>query len=198
MNRVKVCAWIATVSLLLPSALAHERTWPAKRLQKTWPEAKKFSSKQVSLTPNQIKHLEEDGIRIGVEDKSPTFYYAERTDEKTGRKKTLGVIIFIDEYGANGKMEISVGMSAEGKIRRLHIWQHSEDRRVAGKKFLAQFIGKSHAGSFAPGEGGYTPVEGAGKASGAVARAAEKALAITDAVFGKATSEHGEASGGHH
>lgn len=198
MTHVKVCCWFATVFLFLSGAVAHERTWPAKRLQTTWPEVKKFSSKKVNLSPSQIKHLQEDGIKMGVEDRSPGFYLAQEKDKKTGIMETLGVIIFIDEYGANGKMEISVGMSAGGKVKKLHIWEHSEDKRVARKEFLGQFIGKSHTDSFEPGEGGYTPVEGAEKASEAVSRAVEKALAITQVVFGKGVSTHAEESHGDH
>lgn len=171
--------------------LAHERTWPAKRLKRIYPEATKFTSKQVTLTTAQIVRIQKHkGIKIGVEDKSPTFYFAKQKSKvKKGKLELIGVIIFIDEYGANGKMEISVGMTPEGKIDRIDPWQHKEDKRITKKNFLEQFKEKDVDFDFHPGET-VKLVKGAEKASLSVMRAAQKSLLIMDEVFRKKEREH--------
>jgi hypothetical protein len=173
--------------LLAQGTDAHERTWPGKRLKNLWPETDKFTSRQVTLSAPQIEHLEKDGIKLGVEDKTPTFYLVQVKDKASGTLKTIGVILFVDEYGANGRMEISVGVTPANDVAKLDIWQHSENKKVAQADFLRQFIGKKHGDSFEAGKG-YQPAPGAEVASEAVARAARKTLAIADAVFGKEES----------
>jgi len=55
----------------------HESAWPGKRLAEVFPKAKKFKSRQVTLTAEQIARIEkETGTRIEGEDKTPTFYIA--------------------------------------------------------------------------------------------------------------------------
>lgn len=188
---------VITTGILLLSAQyapAHERAWPGKRLASLWPEAARFTSKQVNLSAAQAARLEAAGIRLGAEDKSPVFYFAGAAG-KGKNARPLGIILFIDAYGANGNMEISVGMTADGAVAKLGIWEHSEDKRVAGGEFLGQFIGKKSSDSFQPGAG-YKPAEGAQQASGAVALAVKKALSITGAVFGPEAGAPGKSSDG--
>lgn len=190
MKKKLILALIIPIILSAGNTLfAHERTWPAKRLKNIYPEATKFTSKQVTLTARQIARIQEHkGIKIGVEDKSPTFYFAHRKIKikKKEKKKTelMGVIIFIDEIGAKGKMEITVGMTPKGKIDRMDLWKHKEDKRITGKKFLKQFKGKGVHFDFHPGHT-VKLVKEAEKASLAVMRAAQKALLIMDEVYRK-------------
>ncbi len=179
--------FLATALFFAQGVDAHERTWPGKRLKNLWPEADKFTSKQATLSVRQVEHLEKDGIKLGVEDKTPTFYFPQVKDKASGKLKTVGIVLFVDEYGANGRMEISVGITPADEVARIDIWQHSENKKVAQADFLGKFVGKKHSDSFEAGKG-YQPVPGAEKASEAVARAARKALAIADAVFGKEES----------
>ena len=182
MRSTKTYLALGMMLLLAPCASAHERVWPGKRLASLWPEAARFTSKQVNLNTAQIAHLEEEGFTMGAEDKSPVFYFANGAG--TGKSsRILGIILFVDEYGDNGRMEISVGLTSAGTVEKLDIWEHSEDKRVATADFLKQFIGKTHAAAFVAGQD-YKPVEGARKASSAVALAVKKALSITDVVFG--------------
>jgi len=179
--------FVATALFLAQGLDAHERTWPGKRLKNLWPEGDKFTSKQVTLSAAQVEHLEKDGIKLGVEDKTPTFYFAQVKDKASGKLKTTGIILFVDEYGANGRMEISVGITPADEIAKIAIWQHSENKKVVQADFLGKFVGKKYGDSFEAGKG-YQPVPGAEEASEAVARGARKALAIADAVFGKEES----------
>lgn len=164
---------------------AHEKTWPEKRLRRAWPEAQNFTSKQVSLTGAQVASLKNEGIQVGAEDRSPIFYFVQEKPVPPSEKpKTIGVILFIDEFGANGRMEISVAMGVDGQVKKIDIWEHKENLLIAQEIFLKQFIGKSAKDVFVKNKD-YTVIAEAEKASEAVAKSAKKALRISNIVFEK-------------
>lgn len=166
-------------------AEAHEKVWPEKRLKQIWPEAQNYTSKQITLTPGQILKLKNEGIKIGGEDRSPTFYFAQKKESPSDEKaKTLGVILFIDEYGENGLIEISIAMGTDGRIKKIDIWEHSENSLIAKEDFLKQFNGKNVKDSIIVNKD-YRPIPGADKASEAIARAVNKALKISNTIFEK-------------
>ena len=80
---------VIALCLFIPiSAWGHEAGWPGKRLAKVFPKAKKFSKKQVTLSPEQIGRIEKViEEKIGAEDKAPTFYLAYGTLEKKEEQK---------------------------------------------------------------------------------------------------------------
>lgn len=120
---------------------AHEQTWPGRRLAKVWPEAHSFVKVQRTLSTQQIARIEKlQGSTIFTEDRTPVFYYAYETFDK---KKRLGLILFLDAYGQNGKMEISLGMNPDGKVEKIHFWQHSEGKRLNSEESTKQFRGKT-------------------------------------------------------
>jgi hypothetical protein len=182
---------LVVASLSVP-AQAHDKSWPAKRLARTWDGADKFTSRQFALTGAQIAKIGKLGLEIGVEEKNPTLYFAQFKKDGSGEPATAGAIIFIDEYGANGLMEVSVGVNTEGAVTQLSLWEHSENKAIAADEFLEQFHGKTFSDSFEAGEG-YAPAEGADKASAGVARAVHKALATIAVLYGTDT----DTSGGH-
>ena len=183
---MKINKFIAGVVVLFLVCIAgaHEKTWPEKRLKQTWPEAQNFTSKQMTLTSKQISELKAEDIQIGAEDRSPTFYFAKEELQADKKTKTLGVVLFIDEYGTNGLMEISVAMGADGRVQKIDIWEHSENALIAKKDFLKQFLGKKSKDSFMANKD-YQPIVGAEKASEAVAIAIKKALKISNIIFEK-------------
>ncbi|MBY0415855.1 MAG: FMN-binding protein [Bdellovibrionales bacterium] len=166
------------------SVNGHEKKWPEKRLRKAWPMAQSFTSKQVSLTSSQISQLTTDGIKIGPEDRSPTFYFAQEKVASTEKLKSVGIILFIDEYGANGRIEISVAMGSDGKVKKVDLWEHSENSLISKDDFLNQFIGKTSKDAIVEDKD-FQPVKEAYKASKAVALAVQKALKITNIIYGK-------------
>lgn len=171
--------------LLFGSAVSgHEKTWPERRLRQTWSEAKNFTSKQISLTSPQIAELKNGGLQLAFNDRNLTFYLAQEKSTSGEGQKTLGVIFFVDEAGDNGPMEISVAMGADGRIKKVDIWEHAENQLIAQAAFLDQFVGKSVKQlPLAPAE--FKPVPAAPKASEAVARASLKALKISSLIFQK-------------
>ncbi len=178
---------IASVTVLLlscTSVFAHEKKWPERRLREVWPEAKSFISKQISLTASQISELTVDGFKTNSNERSPTFYLAQEMDSASSKLVTRGAILFIDETGDNGGMEISVAMGNDGKIKKIKLWESSESPLVNSDDFLNQFVGKSAKDSIVAGKE-YKAVSVAPKASQAVASAAQKALKISNKIFEK-------------
>lgn len=175
---------ILTVLLFCSAVLGHEKTWPERRLRQTWSEAKSFKSKQISLTSSQIAELKKDGLQISSTERNQTFYLAQSKDTAGKNQKTLGIILFVDESGDNGPMEISVAMGSDGRIKTIDIWEHAESKLVTESSFLNQFVGKSVNELPLPSTE-YKPVATASKASTAVARAALKALKILSLIFQK-------------
>lgn len=173
------------IAFVVCAAGAHEKKWPEKRLRQVWPEAQSFTSKQVTLTSNQISELKNEEIRIGSEDRNPTFYFAQKKETQSDKKaKTIGVILFLDEVGANGSMEISVAMGTDGRVKKIDIWEHSENALVAKDDFLKQFVGKNSRDLFIKNKD-YKPVAEVEKASEAVAAGVKKALKISNIIFEK-------------
>ena len=163
---------------------AHEKIWPEKRLRQVWPDAQSFTSRQITLSSTQISKLQADGIKLGSSDRSPSFYFAQSKSSPTVKPKTIGIIIFIDESGDNGRMEITVAIGSDGQVKKVDLWEQSENASVNKDDFLMQFVGKTKSNSFILDKD-YKPVKSAPNASAAVAHAVEKALKITNAEFEK-------------
>ena len=187
MSIVKI-SFLNLIFLLVASiTFSHEKIWPEKRLRQLWPNAQSFVAKQVVLTPHQIAELKNDGVQIGNEDRSPTFYFIKEKENKNEleqKTKTLGVILFIDEYGDNGLIEISVAMGTDGRIKKTDIWEHSENSLIAKEDFLKQFNDKNAKDLFVINKD-FIPIRDANKASEAVARGLRKALKISNIIFEK-------------
>ncbi len=185
MTAKKLLYFILTIFLLVySSAFAHEKKWPERRLRQAWPEAQSFTSKQISLTSGQISELKAEGIQTDSKEKSPIFYIAQLKDPTTQKLTNLGAILFIDETGDNGLMEISGAMGTDAQLKKINIWESSENSLVSKDEFLKQFVGRSAKDTFVV-EKDYKPIAGAPKASEAVAKAAQKALKISNKLFEK-------------
>ena len=168
------------VVMLAPSAGAHQKGWPGKRLGQTFPEAAKFTSRQVTLSSDQLARIEQAiGERVEAESRTPTFYPA---FNKAGEK--IGFVLFADQMGENGPIEMGVAVDAEGKVRHVAVLESREDRRLAKEEFLGQFHGKTLSDPLKLGAD-LTPVAGVEQASQAIAVGVRKVLLIKQEVFGE-------------
>ena len=175
MKKIIFLAILVIGFLTVTCLSAHEQTWPGRRLAKLWPEAKSFVRVQRQLSEEQIGRIEKiQGASIFTEDRSPTFYYAYETFDK---KKRLGLILFLDAYGPHGKMEISLGMTTDGKVAKLNIWQHSEGESYNSPDFLSKFLGKTFLDFLSP------------EPQDAVTLAVRRGLLITTESFGVNVAE---------
>lgn len=172
--RATLWPWVLMAAFLTTGvAEAHQRSWPGKRLAEALPEAKKFTQKQVALTPSQIEWIEKNlGESIRTEDKSPTFYVG-----TGGNGRSIGIVFFLDATGANGKIEMGVAMSPQGNVLRVVLYEHSESSAVTSKDFLSQFKGKKAADKFQVGDDVTAP-RGNEKVAQAIATATRRALLI--------------------
>ena len=184
MDTKKIFLLIALFLTFISYAEAHEKTWPEKRLRQIWPNAQNFESKQVTLTSAQNSEIQAEGLKVTSADRSPTFYLVKGKSSASEKSKTIGIIFFVDEAGDNGQMEITVAMGSDGQVKKVDLWESSENVLVKKDDFLKQFVGKIKTDSIVLGKD-YQAVAEAPKASAAVARAVEKALKITNAVFEK-------------
>lgn len=175
-----VLAWIFVMVVLGPSASAHQKGWPGKRLGQAFPEAAKFTSRQATLSSDQITRIEQAiGERVESEGRVPTFYPA---FNKAGEK--IGFVLFADQAGKNGAIEMGVAFDPAGKVRHVVIFTSREDKRIGKDEFLDQFHGKTVKDSLKVGAD-ITPVAGAEKGSQAVATGVRKVLLIKQEVFGE-------------
>lgn len=181
MRRLHLGALIIITTLLIsPTAFGHQKGWPGKRLSQTYPEAAKFTSRQAGLSAEQIGRIEQAlGERMEAESRAPTFYPA---FNKAGEK--IGFVLFADQGGENGPIEMGVAVDPQGRVRHVVILSSREDKKISQPSFLDQFNGKSVKDSLKVGED-ITPVAGSEKGSQAVANGVRKALLIKQEVFGE-------------
>lgn len=176
---IGIVAITAAVFLTVDMSLAHQKGWPGKRLSQTFPEAAKFTSRQVTLSTDQMARIEQAiGERLEANNRTPTFYPA---TGQSGEK--VGFVVFSDQTGENGAIEIGVAVDTEGRVRHLVIFESREDKRIQQSAFLDQFHGKTVKDTLKLGLD-ITPVPGAEKGSQAVATGVRKVLLIKQEVYG--------------
>ncbi|MBI5197209.1 MAG: FMN-binding protein [Nitrospirae bacterium] len=174
-----ICVFGVALLAWAPGSDAHQKGWPGKRLSQTFPEAAKFTSRQVTLSAAQIAAVEEKlGERLEAESRTPTFYSAL---DKAGTK--IGFVLFADQTGELGAIEMGVAVDSEGKVRHVVVFSSRENRGISKEDFLDQFHGKAVADLLKVGED-IIPVVGAEKATHAVANGVRKVLLIKQSVFG--------------
>ena len=187
-------AVLVAVMFVATMSWAHEAAWPGKRLSEVFPKAKNLKPRQVTLTPDQIGRIEKAaGAKIGVEEKSPTFYIASGVDENSESDKvgTIGAVVFIDAVGERGNIEVNVAISPNGKLHAVSLWKNKEGKALESKEFLGQFNDKKKpTDPFKVGEDIVAP-KGAEKSSQAIAIAAKKGWLMFQEVFGVKQADEG-------
>lgn len=175
----KIGIMAVLILTLTPTILfGHQKTWPGKQLKETLPEASRFTSQQANLSGTQVEKIERAlKTRLTPEDKRPTFYPAFRGDQK------IGMVIFVDETGQNGIIEIGVALDTLGRILSVKILEHRERSGIKREEFLKQFAGKSSKEAVTLEET-IAPNPDALEASKAVIRGVKKALLLKQEVFG--------------
>lgn len=164
--------------LIVANSFAHEKTWPGRQLKQTFPEATRFTSQQVTLSSSQVERIQRAiNTRLTTEERSPTFYPAYQADER------IGMVIFVDETGENGIIEIGIALNSSGQIAGVKILAHREKSTIKKVEFLGQFIGKS-AQDAQSLEDRVVPLNDALQASKAIIRGVKKALLIKREAFG--------------
>ncbi len=171
--------WLISILVFIAAAIAphdanaHQRTWPGKRLAEMMPAANKFTERKLTLTAEQIAWIEKTlGESLRTEDKTPSFYVG-----VDGKGRSLGVVVFVDATGENGKIELGVAIDAAGTATKVALFEHSESGAVASKDFLGQLSGKKAADKFKIGDDVKAPNSG-GKAAQAIATGTRRSLLL--------------------
>ena len=163
----------------IQTTLAHQKGWRDKFLSQVFPEAVKFTSRKVTISSDQLSRIEQIiGERINSEDRNPTFY---PSFNKDGKK--IGYVLFTDQAGENGLIEMGVSVDTGGKVIHVIIFSSREDKQISEPGFLDQFHGKRIKDFFKPGVD-ITLVAGSQKGSEAVIWGVQKVLLIKQEVFG--------------
>jgi hypothetical protein len=179
---MNVCIRLSALLVILTSlsipVFAHQRTWPGKRLAEALSEAKNFSQKQATLGSAQVDSIQKTlGDSIRTEDKTPNFFVGVGADGRS-----LGVVLFIDATGQNGKIEMGVAISPTGSVIRVVLFDNSENADLGKPKFLSQFAGKKPSDKFKLGED-VVAEKGSEKGAEAIAKGVLRALLIAKAAL---------------
>jgi len=173
-----ISGWLVVVLIFtVVNSWAHEKTWPGRQLKQTYPQATRFTSQQATLNSGQIERIEQAlNARLTPDDRRLTFYPAYKGDQK------IGMVIFVDETGENGLIEIGVAINQDGKITAVKILDHRESGAIKKEEFLRQFVNKSIQ-DIPQMEEQISLQPNAVEASRAVIRGVKKALLLKQEVF---------------
>lgn len=159
-------------------ALAHDRSWPGQKLAATLPEATTYTQRQTTLTPAQVQWVEAAlGEPIRTEDRTPALYIGTGKDTRS-----VGVVVFLDADGANGKIEMGEALDPTGKILRVVLFENGESPAVGKAEFLGQFTGKTANEAFKVGADLTAPTTG-GAAAQTIATATRRGALLATAAL---------------
>lgn len=166
----------------LSAHLANFGSWEVTRdyLGELFPAATDFKAKKDRYSDEEVAELEEVlGFSLYPEDRTPTFYIAEKNGE------FLGVSLFIDPRvqpkildGAVVTLEVGIGVGPDGAIERVRVYDYRGNLALTRDAFLGQFEGRTLDSGFTMGEKGLEPVTGEEEESQLVANAAREALLL--------------------
>ncbi|MDI6809058.1 MAG: hypothetical protein QME66_08780 [Candidatus Eisenbacteria bacterium] len=160
-----------------------ESMLPLEQLGKLFPGAKMFSSMEGTLSDSQIQQVEGLlGSRLSEEDAVPTFYFA--VEKQGNRLKRTGVSLFVALAGGKDKLIVGVAADLSGNVISVILVQNKLDKRLAERKFLEQFIGKSANDPLTVGKD-IESVPELESPSVMVAGSVKKALLVINTVFSK-------------
>ena len=154
-------------------AAANSVAIPQKELEVIFPEYKKFSAIEGSLSAKQVEFLKSKLGRDPVDDdKVPTFYFA----EKDGKRVAVGQLI--SEHVSEGKtLTTGVAVATSGKVLGVKPMGGSLAKNIEGKEsLLKSYIGKSTTD---------LPVKPSEPEPSVVHSSVERSLWLIQAVFGQ-------------
>ncbi|TXD38484.1 hypothetical protein FRC98_06270 [Lujinxingia vulgaris] len=174
--------------------LANFGSWEITRgyLQEIFPDATDFLRRRDSYTDAEVAQIEAElGFELYPEDRNPEFYIA--VDESSGKRKFLGVALFIDPRvesrlleGNVVRIEVGIGVDARGRVKRVRLFDYRGARALTRAEFLDQLVGLSLNDSFEVGPGeAIKPVEEEPIESQLVANAAREALYLMKVSLGQ-------------
>lgn len=174
--------------------LATFGSWEITRgyLLELFPDATNFLKRKETYSAQQVKEIEAYlGFKLYPEDKTPEFFIA--VDESSGKKRLLGVAIFIDPRVKSGlldgkvtQIEVGIGVDSKGAVQGVRLFDYKGSRALTQVKFLDQLVGKTLDSDFSVGsDKSIKPVAGEEEESQLVANAAREALYLMKISLGR-------------
>jgi hypothetical protein len=130
-------------------ALGHDDALTKETLKKFFPEAENFVSRKKSLTPQQLLKVEKaSGDEVQAADKDLTVFVAVAKDPQTGKMQSIGAVLMVDAAGAKGAVDMAVGFSLDGSVKKVLIMENEDDKELESETFLGQLEGKGPSDSW--------------------------------------------------
>lgn len=153
-------------------------TTAEESIKKIFLASQTVETKEIKLTEDKKKNIEK---RLGCEISETSFvFYIGKTKEEIN-----GYSIVLNETGKHGSITFIITINPDGKIKDIAVLESREVKgaKIAKKRFLRQFIGKSLKDPLRLRKD-IDAVTGATISSNAATRAARKALVIYEELKG--------------
>ena len=174
--------WIAWLLVLVVSLPAHETGFPEKTLKKGFPEATGFTARKKTITPEQVKRVEQlSGSKVQRNDNPLTFYAA--LGKAADGSGVLGTVVMIDTQGPKGAIDLAIGIKRDGSLARVVVAENADDPALSSDGFLDQLKGKTLASPLTVGQD--IRYSGNGKAAQALLSAVRRGLHLLAAAGSK-------------
>ncbi len=144
----KLFLLVMTLCLTVP-AFAHDEALTRETLNKFFPEADNFVSRHKQLNSEQLHQVEvaaEDKIQAA--DHDLTVFVAVATDPQTEKMQSIGAVLMVDAVGSQGLIDVAVGYSLDGTVRKVLILENEDAKELEAEAFLDQLEGKSPSDSW--------------------------------------------------
>ena len=162
--------------------LAHETGFPEQTLKKVFPDASGFTARKKTLTPEQLKHAEqESGSKVEHND-NPLSYYVALGKSPDG-SGSIGTVLMLDAHGPKGGMDLAVGIRRDGTVARVVVTENKDDPNLGSAGFLDQIQGKSMQSPLKVGQDIH--YNGDAKSAQALLNAVHRGLYLLSAAQGK-------------
>ncbi len=175
----RICFSLTAAALLVAlSAQAHESGFPEKTLKQVFPDATGFTLRKKTLTPKQVKRVEQlSGSKLERNDNPFSFYVA--LGKATDGSGILGSVVLIDTRGPKGLLDLAIGIQRDGSLHGVVVVENGDDPGLGAEKFLNQMQGKSIQSRLAVGQD--IQYSGDAKAAQALLNAVHRGLYLLEA-----------------
>lgn len=158
-------------------------------LKKAYPEAAHFLARTKSLTPVEIKRIEERlEASLPEKDRELRIYVAlvkkaEKNAQPGGARQLspIGTVLILDATGPKGTISLAVSYKATGAVHRVIVIENQDEQGVESVDFLRQFSGKGKRNLLQIGQDLQYP--GDPQSGAAVANAVKRGFLLLEVAF---------------
>ncbi len=178
--------WLIAILFIvsLPTLSAHEKQLSREVLERFFPEAENFVSRQRVFKADEIARIEKlAGDKLHEVDRELLLYIALGIDPQTRRYHAIGAVLMVDAKGSKGLVDLTVGFRLDGSVKKVLVMGNEDDPALESESFLKQFEGRKPDDSWEL-EKDYKLV-GDGQSARAVVLAVRRGMHLMQAVLEK-------------